>query len=208
MAGQAARAEKHYTWADYRAMPEETRAEIIDGEFFDMSAAPALLHQHVVGALHSAFGAFFNGHPCTVFLSPVDVKLDDDTVVQPDLLVVCNREQMQVTHIEGPPSLVVEILSPHSHLHDRWRKMRRYAAAGLAEYWIVDPVAHLIEIYLLDGASYRLYGNFGPGETARSAQFKALEVAVDTLFRFPPEPVKKPGQVREKKAVYRVRRKR
>ncbi len=208
MSGQAARANTHYTWADYRAMPEETRAGIIDGEFFDMSAAPALQHQQVLSELNNAFRVHFKGKPCQVFFAPVDVKLADDTVVQPDLLVVCDQDQLQITHVEGPPSLVVEILSPSSSLHDRWRKMRRYAAADIAEYWIVDPVAHLIEIYALDGAGYRLHGSFGPGEEARSAQFKELTVAVDGLFRFPPASGKKPGQVREKKVAYRVRRKR
>ena len=205
MAGQAARAKRHYTWADIRALPEGVRAEIIDGEFFDMSAAPALLHQQVLRALNESFQAQFKGHTCEVFFAPVDVKLADDSVVEPDLLVVCDPNQLQGTHIEGAPALVVEILSPSSSLHDRWRKMRLYARAGVAEYWIIDPVARMVEIYVLDGAGYRLHGSFGPGEKAVSAQFSKLLVKMDELFRFPPASGTKARLVKEKRAVYRAK---
>lgn len=204
MAGQAARAKKHYTWADLCALPEGVRAEIIDGEFFDMSAAPALLHQQVLGELNDVFRVRFKGQPCEVFFAPVDVKLADDSVVEPDLLVVCDSRQLQGTHVEGAPALVVEIISPSSLLHDRWRKMRLYARAGVAEYWIVDPVARMVEIYALDGAGYRLHGSFGPGEKAASAQFPRLLVKVDDLFRFPPASGTRAGLVKEKRTVYRV----
>lgn len=186
MTGQAARAKKHYTWADLCALPEGVRAEIIDGELFDMSAAPALLHQQVLGELNEAFREHFKGEICQVFFAPVDVKLADDSVVEPDLLVVCDPRQLRGTHVEGAPALVVEILSPSSPLHDRWRKMRLYARAGVAEYWIIDPVARMVEIYSLDGAGYRLHGSFGPGEAAAGAKFPKLLVKVDALVRTPP----------------------
>lgn len=205
MAGQPAKSKRRYTWADIRALPEGVRAEIIDGEFFDMSAAPALLHQQVLRALNEAFQSHFKGQVCEVYFAPVDVKLADDSVVEPDLLVVCDPQQLQGTHVEGAPALVVEILSPSSSLHDRWRKMRLYARAGVAEYWIIDPVARMVEIYSLDGAGYRLHGSFGPGEKANSVQFSKLLVKVDDLFRFPPAPRVKPKLVKEKRAVYRVK---
>lgn len=205
MAGQAARAKRRYTWADIRALPEGVRAEIIDGEFFDMSAAPALLHQHVLGELNNVFREYFTGHLCQVFFAHVDVKLADDSVVEPDLLVVCDPNQLQGTHVEGAPALVVEILSPSSALHDRWRKMRLYARAGVAEYWIIDPVALMVEIYSLDGVGYRLHGSFGPGEKAASAKFPKLLVKVDELFRFPPASGAKARLVKEKRAAYRVK---
>lgn len=205
MLNQSARSKRHYTWADICALPEGVRAEIIDGEFFDMSAAPALLHQQVLRALNESFQTQFKGHECEVFFAPVDVKLADDSVVEPDLLVVCDPNQLQGTHVEGAPALVVEILSPSSSLHDRWRKMRLYARAGVAEYWIVDPVARMVEIYARDGAGYRLHGSFGPGEKAVSAKFATLRVKVDELFRFPPASGAKAGQVKEKRAVYRAK---
>ena len=208
MAGQAARAKKHYSWADIRALPEGVRAEIIDGEFFDMSAAPALLHQQVLRELNDAFRVQFKGQPCEVFFAPLDVKLAEDSVVEPDLLVVCDPNQLQGTHIEGAPALVVEILSPSSALHDRWRKMRLYARAGVAEYWIVDPVARMVEIYSLDGAGYRLHGSFGPGEKAAGVKFPRLLVKVDELFRSPPAPGTKAGLVKEKRVAYRVKARR
>ena len=205
MAGQAVRAKRHYTWADICALPEGVRAEIIDGEFFDMSAAPALLHQHVLRELNDAFRDHFKGHVCEVFFAPVDVKLADDSVVEPDLLVVCDPNQLQGTHVEGAPALVVEILSPSSSLHDRWRKMRLYARAGVAEYWIIDLVARMVEIYSLDGVGYRLHGSFGPGEKAVSAKFPKLMVKVDELFRFPSASGAKARVVKEKRAVYRAK---
>ena len=103
MTGQAARAKKHYTWADLCALPEGVRAEIIDGEFFDMSAAPALLHQQVLGELNDAFREHFKGEICQVFFAPVDVKLADDSVVEPDLLVVCDPHQLRGTTSRARP---------------------------------------------------------------------------------------------------------
>ena len=205
MVSQSARAKRHYTWSDMCALPEGVRAEIIDGEFFDMSAAPALLHQQVLGELNHVFRDHFRGQVCEVFFAPVDVKLADDSVVEPDLLVVCDPRQLKGTHVEGAPALVVEILSPSSSLHDRWRKMRLYARAAVAEYWIIDPVARMVEIYALDGAGYRLHGSFGPGEKAVSAKFATLRVKVDELFRFPSATGAKAGQVKEKRAVYRAK---
>jgi Uma2 family endonuclease len=208
MAGQPAKSKRHHTWADIRALPEGVRAEIIDGELFDMSAAPALLHQQVLGELNDAFREHFKGEICQVFFAPVAVKLADDSVVEPDLLVVCDPHQLRGTHVEGAPALVVEILSPSSPLHDRWRKMRLYARAGVAEYWIIDPVARMVEIYSLDGAGYRLHGSFGPGETAAGVKFPKLLVTVNALFRFPPASGPKAGPVKEKRVAYRVKSRR
>ena len=143
----------------------------------------------------------FRGKPCKPYVSPIDVKLSDSDIVQPDLLVVCDAAQIKRTHIEGQPALVVEILSPASTAHDRLRKTRLYEQAGVKEYWIVTPFPSLLEVFVLDGRSYRLHGVFGKEDALRSPSFPGLELALDQVFDFPLEPDEQPPAVREPPAA-------
>ena len=131
-----------YTLEDYYAIPDERRVELIDGEIFDM-AAPSALHQMILGELHVLFRQCANehGHPCRVFLSPCDVRLDNDdkTMVQPDLFVLCREFDIQNRCIDGAPDLTVEILSDSTRSKDMLLKTWKYKNAGVKEYWIIDP---------------------------------------------------------------------
>ena len=130
-----------YTLEDYHALPEERRVELIDGVIYDM-AAPTTVHQAVIGSLFVQFFAFLkhNKGRCKVLLSPVDVQLDRDnrTMVQPDIVVICDPEKID-RHCYGAPDLIVEVLSPSTSRKDRILKLRKYAGAGVQEYWLIDP---------------------------------------------------------------------
>lgn len=140
--GTGAKQEGQYTLEDYYALPDERRVELIDGVFYDMSA-PTSVHQALIGELHMAFAGFVRSRkgPCKVFLSPCDVQLDEDdrTMVQPDLIVVCDRRKIRMRCCFGAPDLVIEVLSPSTRKKDLKIKTAKYANAGVREYWIIDP---------------------------------------------------------------------
>ena len=130
------------TMEDYLALPEGTRVELVDGEFYDL-ASPTSIHQILCTGLWYDFAAFIdsNGGDCVPLVAPMDVQLDcdDRTMVQPDVLVVCDRNKITKERIVGAPDLVVEILSPSTWYHDAIRKLLKYKKAGVREYWIVMP---------------------------------------------------------------------
>ncbi len=130
----ASQTKQRFGWDDYRVWDDGQRWELIGGEPFCMSPAPGSRHQEIVGGLFAHLFQHFQGRPCQPFVSPIDVKLSTEDVVQPDIVVVCDRSQVLETHIEGPPDLAVEVLSPSSHRHDRVRKLRLYARYGVGEY--------------------------------------------------------------------------
>ncbi len=140
---------ENFTWDDYCSWPDDERWEIIDGESFAMSPAPILRHQMISIELSAQMQIQFRGKKCKVFVAPTDVKLSEYDVVQPDLLVVCDKNKMKRTHIEGAPTLIIEILSPSTSIHDRMHKMNLYAASGVKEVWLVTPYPALVEVYLL-----------------------------------------------------------
>lgn len=185
MGGMPAEKRRGHTWDDYRTWMDDKRWEIIGGEAFDMTPAPVVVHQAISSELQFRLMAQFAGKKCRVFGAPIDVKLSDEDVVQPDLIVVCNRKQILETHIEGPPALVIEILSPSSLRHDRVRKLELYARSGVKEFWLVTPEPSLVEVLVLEGASYRLHGGYGPDETLRSPRFPKLKPALAGVFTFP-----------------------
>ena len=139
-----------YTIEDYYAIPDERRVELIDGEIFDM-AAPSALHQMILGELYLQFRrcADEHGKPCRIFLSPCDVRLDNDdkTMVQPDLFVLCREFDLQNSRIDGAPDLTLEILSDTTRSKDLLLKTYKYKNAGVKEYWIIDPRKHEVLVY-------------------------------------------------------------
>ncbi len=139
-----------YTIEDYYAWPEEERVELIDGEIIKMDA-PSVIHQSILSDLTVAFSNYVhkNGGECRVFPAPLDVQLDRDdrTMVQPDVVIICGRDRLRRKVIYGAPDLVVEILSASTAKKDTIKKLRKYAEAGVREYWIVDPDHKRIAVY-------------------------------------------------------------
>ena len=195
-----------FTWDDYLTWPDDERWEIIDGEAFSKSPSPNWRHQDICGALLVSMTPHFRKGPCKLFISPLDVKLSDEDIVQPDLLVVCDEKQKtERGHIEGPPKLAVEILSPSSTMHDRIRKMRLYAKFGVHEYWIVTPHQPSVEIFVLQNGEYVLRGLFLKEDTLSSPSFPGLTFPLAEIFTAPPDPDAAPPMIaREPTAKYAV----
>jgi Uma2 family endonuclease len=159
------------------------RLELIEGELF-VTPAPSLWHQDVEGQLYILFREAVQ-HPNNgrVYLSPVDVRLAQNTVVQPDLVVVLPERYQILTPamIEGAPSLVVEIISPSSSAQDRVTKRALYARHGVPEYWLVDPDARSVTI-LSDSSEGRYNREEPSSDTAASATIPELTVDLAALF--------------------------
>lgn len=142
-----------YTIEDYRALPDEQRVELIDGYFYEM-AAPTTFHQLMAGELYRQIANYIIDHKgaCTPFISPVDVQLDNDekTMIQPDVIIVCDTNQIIRRNIVGAPDFVLEVISPGTKRRDYIVKLGKYEAAGVKEYWIVDPYEKRVLVYFLE----------------------------------------------------------
>ena len=166
--------------------PEDgNRYEVIDGELF-VTPPPLEPHQRAAGTLHGYLWPYVHQRQLgRVYTAPLGVVLDDENGVQPDLVYVA-RERLGIIAergIEGAPDLVVEVLSPSTRARDRGIKMRRYAAAGIPHYWIVDPRARTLEAYQLGEQGYELTGREGAGSTFRPTLFPGLEIPIDDLWQ-------------------------
>lgn len=139
-----------YTIEDYLTLPEERRVELIDGVIYDM-ASPTDLHQLICDEINMRFREYIckNKGKCITVTAPLDVQLDrnDKTIVQPDVLIVCERNKFKKGRVFGAPDLVVEVLSPATQKRDVCLKMGKYMDAGVREYWIVDPVKKRVLVY-------------------------------------------------------------
>lgn len=163
------------------------RYEVIDGDLY-MTTAPDLDHQEPIMALGSVIWSYLRAHPDRpggkIFSSPVGLILDEENGLQPDLVYVSRARAGILTRrgIRGVPDMVTEVLSPGTEARDRGVKMRRYAAAGILHYWIVDPATRTLEAYRLREAVYALTGTFGPGSTFEPEVFPGLRIPIDELW--------------------------
>lgn len=171
------------TYADLLAYDDDVRREIIDGELF-VTPSPRLDHQEVVGRLHLLIGPTVRDRGLgRVYLGPSDVVFEDRTVCVPDLLFVATDrlEQLTEMHVQGSPSLVIEVVSDPRH--DRVRKRAIYERFGVPEYWIVDPDADRVEVYRLEDDRYGKPEILEPGDTLSTHQLPGLEIDLTELFR-------------------------
>ena len=154
--------EKIYTYADYLKFPNDERWEIIDG-IPSMQSAPTWQHQSISRELMFQFVGYLRNSQCQVFAAPFDLRLnevieDDEqstTVIQPDILVICDKSKLKNTGYCGTPELVIEILSPSTGRIDRLTKFWAYEKAGVKEYWLVEPDTKLISVFILqDNSKY------------------------------------------------------
>lgn len=155
------RDDKLYTYADYLSWPEDVRYELIDGEAFLM-AGPDLAHQDIVGEIYRQLGNALNGKLCRPFIAPFDVRLPKpgeqdaqaSTVVQPDVMVICDPAKLDRRGVLDAPDLVVEVLSPSTAGHDHVLKRRIYERVGVREYWLVHPIDRVLHVYRLGDDGY------------------------------------------------------
>lgn len=165
-----------YTFADCLTWDEEERIEIINGEAV-MMAPPSRIHQEILMEITRQLANFLEGKRCKVYPAPFGVRLfekngdtpeDVDTMVEPDISVVCDRDKLDDHGCKGAPDLVVEILSPSTRRHDRLVKLGLYQRAGVREYWIVDPEYKSVQVFTLDsGGSLRIIEDYGREDIAR-----------------------------------------
>jgi len=159
--------EQRYTYADYCQWDDGERWELIDGVSYLMSPAPLRTHQGISRELTRQLANFLIGKPCKVYAAPFDVRLNadtyDDTVVQPDLLIVCDSSKLDDKGCTGAPDMVIEILSPSTGRHDKLVKFQTYQKAGVREYWIVDPDTRTVQVNILENGKYvaAMYGDTG-----------------------------------------------
>lgn len=156
---EALQKKERYTYADYEQWGNDHPCcELIDGVVYMMDS-PSRVHQQISGRLHSKLFNFLSGKTCEVYHAPFDVRLNydttDDTVVQPDILVVCDMSKLENgKHCLGAPDFVIEILSPSNTEHDMFTKFKKYLKAGVQEYWVVDPKDQTVIAHRLIDSKY------------------------------------------------------
>ena len=173
------------TYDDYVGLPNDgKRYEILDGEL-SVSPAPMTRHQIASINLTTILNAFVRqGRIGRVLEAPTDVILAQTTIVQPDILFVRAERASIITDraVEGPPDLVVEILSTWTARQDRTTKAALYARFAIPHYWIVDPEARMIELYGTEGDSYRLVKKESGEATIDPALFPGLEIRLAEVW--------------------------
>lgn len=147
-----------YPFADCLSWDEHERIEIVNGEAIMMSP-PARVHQEILMELARQFANYLEGKQCKVYPAPFAVRLFErdgdatenvDTMVEPDISVVCDNNKLDKYGCKGAPDMVVEILSPSTRRHDRLVKLGLYQQAGVREYWTIDPGNQSVQVFLLD----------------------------------------------------------
>lgn len=151
---------KLYTEEDYYNLPENVRADLIDGQIY-YHATPSRRHQRILGFLFNHISNHINskGGPCEVYPAPFAVKPfaeDNKTVVEPDISVICDPNKLTDRGCTGSPDWIIEIISPSTSSHDYIRKLNLYADSGVKEYWIVDPERKRIFVYFLENTKFEV----------------------------------------------------
>jgi Uma2 family endonuclease len=193
MSAQAA-LEPGFSWQDYQAWPDDERWELIDGEAYAMAPAPSIRHQQVAGNLFSLLRGRLKGKGCQPFIAPVDLRLSDFDVVQPDVLLVCDPDQIHDSHIEGPPALVVEVLSPASATRDLRQKKALYQRFGVAFYLVIHPLEQYAQLFRLSASGQYDAGQIiGADESLQLELGGGLQIPLWEIFDLPaPEPEAEP----------------
>ncbi|MBP7397238.1 MAG: Uma2 family endonuclease [Flavobacterium sp.] len=180
---------KTYTYSDYLLWQFSERVELIKGFIRKMSPAPSRKHQTISYNLTLSIGKFFQNHPCSVFVAPFDVRLPiasskkDNTVVQPDLCIICDENKLDDKGCNGAPDLIVEILSPNNSKHDVDTKFNLYQESGVKEYWIVEPEERFVLVYTLQNEEYIGLKPFSEGQIIKSPLFSEMQITVDEVFK-------------------------
>jgi Uma2 family endonuclease len=174
-----------YREADYLGLPDDPRCELLYGRLL-VTPAPTARHQRVVVKILRILADCADRHGDQVLVSPIDVVLADHSVVQPDVIyVTAARSSIVRDRVEGAPDLVVEVLSPSTARRDLGEKLRLYAEAGVAEYWIIDPGLRTFEF--LESAQDAFRVRLPDGATYRSAAIAGLELDLEAFWRAIPD---------------------
>ena len=152
-----------YTYKDYLEWPQEERWEMIEGVAYNMTPSPSRSHQKISAALVNAIYQYLKGKNCEVYYAPFDVRLPEGdeennkikTVVQPDIVVICDPSKLDEKGCKGSPDLIMEILSPSTASRDYISKLNLYEKNQVSEYWIIHPMDKIVMVYrLLENGNY------------------------------------------------------
>lgn len=174
-----------YTIEDYYTQPDNRRIELIDGVIYDMSA-PSFIHQQISGSIFFSIKEFIDagkGDGIPMF-APVDVRLDKDdkTMVQPDLLILCDKNKICKWGIDGAPDFCMEITSASTSRKDYIKKLQKYTDAGVKEYWIVDPLGKRLITYAWND-DYTPHIYTLAGEVGLALYEEELKINLDNILR-------------------------
>jgi Uma2 family endonuclease len=158
---------KKYTYADYLTWQFDDMVELVKGFIYKMSPAPTSKHQRISKNISGVLYNFFKNKKCEFFNAPFDVRLiknknnkEIETVVQPDICIICDLEKIDELGCIGSPDLIVEIVSKSSKKRDYRDKYDLYEENGVLEYWIVDPDAKSVDVFVLEDKKYVQKGVF------------------------------------------------
>ena len=182
--------DKRYTYADYLTWDDNDRWELIDGIPINMTPAPGTRHQRVSGRLFNQFFNYLEGKTCEVFSAPFDVRLEENATkneeilhtVQPDLVVICDKNKLDERGCKGSPDLVVEILSPSTSKLDKQIKKKIYEKFNVTEYWIVDPLNENVEVFVLIEGKYTESHVFEKNDEVKVAIFEDFTMKLNYIF--------------------------
>jgi Uma2 family endonuclease len=191
-ANLAEKLDERFTYGQYCQWDDGERWELIDGVPYNMSPAPVRRHQGILMRVSLIVGNFLAGKPCQVYFAPFDVRLpdlsdqdDSDvlTVVQPDLVVICDEKKLDDRGCRGAPDLVVEILSPSTSRKDIGVKFSLYERHGVREYWVIHPAEESLMVFTIgaDGKYGRPQG-YGRGDLVTSTVLEGLELNLEEVF--------------------------
>ncbi len=183
-----------YSYADYLTWTFDEMVELINGKVYRMSPAPSSKHQLVVGELYLQLASFLKKKPCKVFIAPFDVRLPQsrkkgnefiDTVVQPDLCIICDLTKIDAAGCLGAPDWIIEILSPHTSAKDLRQKFDVYEKSKVKEYWVVDPISGTVLVYTLNskGKFEGLLKPYVKSEKIKSHTLPGLVVDLNEVFQ-------------------------
>jgi Uma2 family endonuclease len=178
--------EKRYTYADLLKWDEDFRAELYDGDVI-VKDAPLTVHQAIIVELVLQIGGYLKGKKGKVFPAPFGVRLykkkdrSDDTVFEPDIVVICDHGKIDEHGCNGPPDFVIEIISPSSARYDRIYKLRKYEKAGVREYWIVDPETKSVQVFILENGRF-LASGYDETEKAPVTVLSGCEIDLRAVF--------------------------
>jgi Uma2 family endonuclease len=185
---------KSYSYADYLKWEFKERLELIKGKIFMMSPAPATRHQQISSKIFARIWNFLEEQDCQVFAAPFDVRLpvqskkntDVETVIQPDICVICDSNKIDTKGCLGAPDLIVEILSPGNSKKEMKDKYEVYEESGVKEYWLVDIANKCVFVYILDkSGKYIGLKPFVSEDTIESISLKGFNISVQDIFNTP-----------------------
>jgi len=174
--------ERCYTFEEWLTLESDQWIELYDGKLIYIST-PLVKHQAILGNLYLQFGNFLKGKKCNVYLPPLGVRIfeNEDTVLIPDLLVICDKEKLDERVCNGAPDLTIEILSPSTAKRDKLVKYRLYQKAGVREYWIIDPDTDTLQVGVLSAGSY-ITSVYGSTDKAPVHILENFEIDLSEVF--------------------------